>query len=140
MRSPPPLTAVYEQATPSLDLPVIEAPYNQVQLTAQYLLMLEIFGPDLLDYMLGMEEPDNPDDQTTNSTSLPYLYNGRIDRLRLLYKISQIILSIDNIQILYMWIIGQNPDLDYNPPAAKIRDGELLQVLGAADSYRLGGF
>ena len=134
------LAAVYEQATPSLTLPTIETPYDQVQLTAQYFLMLEIFGPWFLSYMLGMEESDDPDDQTTNSTSLPYLYNGRIDRLRLLYKISQIILSIDNIQILHMWIIGQNPDLDYNPPATKIRDGEFLQVLVAIESYRTGSF
>lgn len=134
------LTAVYEQETRSFTVPAIEAPYEQVNLAEQYIQMLEIFGPDLLDYMLGMEEPDGPDDQTTNSTSLPYLYNGRIDRLRLLYKISQIILSIDNIQILHMWIIGQNPDLDYNPPATKIRDGEFLQVLVAIESYRTGSF
>lgn len=134
------LTAVYEQATPSLTLPTIETPYDQVQLTAQYFLMLEIFGPKFLSYMLGMEESGDPDDQTTNSTGLPYLYNGRIDRLRLLYKIAQIILSIDNIQILHMWIIGQNPDLDYNPPATKIRAGEFLQVLVAIESYRTGSF
>lgn len=136
------LTAVYEQATPSLTIPVIEAPYDQVKLTAQYLLMLEIFGPWFLSYVLGMEESGGPDDRAmaVDGTSLPYHYNGCRERLELLYKVSQMILSIDCIHILRMWIIGQNPDLDYNPPAAKIRDGEFLQVLVAANTYQYGSF
>ncbi len=136
------LTAVYEQATPSLTLPTIEAPYDQVKLTAQYLLMFDIFGPWFLFYMLGMEESGDPDDRAMaiDGTSLPYHYNGCKERLRLLYKVSQMILSIDSVHILRMWIIGKNHDLDYNPPAAKIREGEFWQVLAAADSYQYGGF
>lgn len=133
------LTAVYKQATTSM-VPA-EGPYYPVNLTEQYFQMLEIFGPKLLSYMLGTEEPGDPDDHTkvAKGTSLPYQYNGSQDRLRALYEISQMILSTDNIHILRMWIMGQNPDLDYNPPATEIRNGEFLPVFVAADSYLTSG-
>lgn len=133
------VTATYEQKTPSFTVTIVEFPYDQVSLVEQYFLMLEIFGPKLLSYMIGAEELDSSD-RATGSTSLLYFYNGRVKRLETLYKASHMILSVDSIHILRMWIIGQNSELDYNPPATKIRDGELNQVLAAADSYRNGGF
>lgn len=136
------LATVYKQATPSFTVRDFKGAYDPVNLTEPYIQMLDIFGLNLLSYMLGTEEHSGPNDDAsvTDSTRLRYPYNSLRDRLRTLYEASQMILSIDSIHILRMWIIGQNPDLDYNPPAIKIRNGELRQVLAAADSYRTGGF
>lgn len=136
------LTAVYEQETPSFTVPAIKGTCDPIKLTGQYFQMLEIFGYKMLSYMLGTGELGGPDDHApvVQGTTLPYHYSGCRDRLRTLYEASQMILSIDSIHILRMWIIGQNSNLDYNPPAIKIRNGELRQVLAAADSYRTGGF
>lgn len=134
------LVTVYKQATSSV-VPVMGA-YDSVDLTEQYFQMLKIFGPKMLSYMLGLKEPSGTDDYVSvvDGTSLPYHYNGLRDRLRTLHKVSQMILSTDSVHILRMWMIGQNPDLDYNPPATKIRNGDFLQVFVAADSYLTDGF
>lgn len=136
------LSTVYKQATPSFTVRDFKGAYDPVDLTEPYIQMLDIFGPKLLSYMLGTEEPSGPDDYASvaDGTRLQYPYNNHKDRLNILVQASQMILSIDSIHILRMWIIGQNSNLDYNPPAIKIRNGELLQVLAAADSYRTGGF
>lgn len=136
------LAAVYKQATPSFTVRDFKGSYDPVNLTESYIQMLDLFGPKLLSYMLGREEPSGPDDYASvaDGTRLRYPYNNHKDRLNILVQVSQMILSTDSIHILRMWIIGQNSNLDYNSPAIKIRNGELRQVLAAADSYRTGGF
>lgn len=111
-------------------------------LAARYSSMRQIFGPQLLDYILTTDEIDDVDGQTAGDPdiSLPFLHNGRKGRLNLLFEVSQMILSVDSVHILRMWILGQNPDLDFIPPATKIREGEFTRVLAAADSYLAGSF
>lgn len=130
------------QSTQPVTGKVEEYTDSELDLTAQYFSMRDIFGIKLLSYILATDEIDDLGDQTTGdlNTSLPFSYNGCKDRLRVLFEVSQIILSVDNVHILRMWILGQNPELDFIPPAIKIREGEFTRVMAAADSYLSGAF
>lgn len=136
------MTLTFDQVTKPVIVTVEEYSDNVLSLAAQYFFMRKIFGPKLLADILATDEIDDLGDQTAGgpNTSLPYLYNGCKGRLNILFEVSQMILSVDSVHILRMWIRGQNPELDFIPPATKIREGDFAQVIAAADSYLAGSF
>lgn len=60
-------------------------------------------------------------------------------RLRAAYQVFVLLASGDSEDTVRSWFIGMNPQLDDRAPIDALRDGDLRDVLVAAQAYRAGG-
>lgn len=96
----------------------------------------EVLGQKLVAYMTAVRDAKGVG-QWARGVQVPRLEAEK--RLRGIYQVLHLLLTVDSPHIARAWFIGMNPQLDDEAPADAIRDGRLKEVLVAAQAFVSGG-
>lgn len=96
----------------------------------------EVLGQKLVAHMASVRDPKGVG-QWARRAQTPRLEAER--RLRAVYQVLHLLLTVDSPHVARAWFIGMNPQLNDEAPADAIRDGRLREVLAAAQAFVSGG-
>ncbi len=89
----------------------------------------EMLGPSLISYIAGLSDKTWALDWA-RGVSEPD--PRALVRLKMTYRVLQMVLASDDADTMRCWFIGMNPRLDDQSPAGALADGKFQQVLSAA--------
>ena len=95
----------------------------------------EALGQKLVAYMTGVADPKTVG--TWIKGTHPHMEAE--SRLRMAFQIFHLLQAEESPHTVRAWMIGMNPQLDDEAPAAAIREGRLKDVWVAAKAYTSGG-
>ena len=96
----------------------------------------ETLGQRLVAYMAGVVDPKLVGRWAKAKNAPRSAAEGR---LRAAYQVFQLLQTEESPHVVRAWLVGQNPQLEDDSPAAAIREGRLKEVWVAAKAYASGG-
>lgn len=109
---------------------VVQTPDHEVAA-----FLRETIGPKLLAFVVD-RDPKTVQRWARQETQPP---DESVRLLRDLYQVVLVLLDEESRHTVRAWLMGMNPHLDDQSPAALLREGDGPRVLGAARTFLAGG-